>query len=168
MKKIILSFAVSCLLSVTATQAQFLSLFTKEQKTTTYNKENKKAERENKKEIKEIKKTSYTPTKSPHYNKKEAKEAQVSNLRQKRLKEGKTVNKDKEVKLVQKKSAKKNQKKNEIRAKKIKANKNNYGTKKSRKGFQTHKSEKYVFENDKDNSFTRTKNKGKSQDKNVK
>jgi hypothetical protein len=151
---------VSCIVSVVSVNAQLLSL----KSNTDNNKEakkrqaiiskkaisdphwkfsdydpkkSKKEQKELDKQTKELAARSYSPKKSPYYDKKEAREQKAKEIRKKRLNEGKNKNQDRKVQAVRRDSDKKYQKKQKIRTQKVKENKKNFGTKASRKQYKT-------------------------------
>lgn len=160
MKKAIFTMIVSCIVSVVPVNAQLLSF----KNTTNTNKEAKKRQaiiskkaisdphwkfsdydpKKSKKEQRELNKMtneqaarSYSPKKSPYYDKNEAREQKAKEVRKKRMNEGKNKEQDRKVLAVRKDFVKKYQKKQKIRTQKVRENKKNYGTRASRKQYKT-------------------------------
>jgi hypothetical protein len=97
----------------------------------------KKDQRKTNKATKQLEAKSYSPKKSAYYNKKEARELKAKSIRQKRVKGEKIKKSERQTKLVRKDADKKNVQRQKMRAQKVNQNKNNYGTRASRKSSQS-------------------------------
>lgn len=97
----------------------------------------KKEQRKTNKVTKQLEAKSYSPKKSAYYDKKEARELKAKTIRQKRVKGEKIKKSERQTKLVRKDAEKKNVQRQKVRSQKVNSNKKNYGSRASRKSFNS-------------------------------